>query len=81
MTDDDIRAVVRAAIARHVTADATMPSRPAPAGIDAIPGTDSDQRHASHGRFVLDRADADSSCLIEPAVRCTHCGYCQSYGH
>jgi hypothetical protein len=25
--------------------------------------------------------DADGACLIEPAVRCTHCGYCQSYGH
>ena len=25
--------------------------------------------------------DADGACLIEPAVRCNHCGYCQSYGH
>ena len=38
--------------------------------------------HASHGLFpVLRGGDSDGACLIEPAVRCTHCGYCQSYGH
>jgi hypothetical protein len=21
------------------------------------------------------------TCIIEPAVPCTHCGYCRSYGH
>jgi hypothetical protein len=25
--------------------------------------------------------DDDGACLIEPSVRCNHCGYCQSYGH
>jgi len=25
--------------------------------------------------------DTDGACLIEPAVRCNHCGYCLSYGH
>lgn len=25
--------------------------------------------------------DGDGACLIEPAVRCNHCGYCLSYGH
>ena len=38
--------------------------------------------HASHGMFGLPAgADADGPCLIEPAVRCDHCGYCKSYGH
>ena len=23
----------------------------------------------------------DGMCVIEPAVRCNHCGFCQSYGH
>lgn len=23
----------------------------------------------------------DGPCLIEPGVRCTHCGYCLSFGH
>jgi hypothetical protein len=25
--------------------------------------------------------DADGQCLIEPAVKCNHCGYCLSLGH
>jgi hypothetical protein len=38
--------------------------------------------HASHGVLALARApDAGEACVIEPAVRCNHCGYCQSYGH
>ena len=38
--------------------------------------------HVSHRRFTLVRGgDEDGACLIEPAVRCNHCGFCQSYGH
>lgn len=81
MTDDDIRAVVRDAIARHVQADATVPARPVASGSGGtIESRDADQRHSSHALFVLE-GDADGACLIEPAVRCTHCGYCQSLGH
>ena len=36
-------------------------------------------RHASHHRYAL--PEADGPCLIEPAVPCNHCGYCQSHGH
>jgi len=40
------------------------------------------QLHPSHGLLPLSRGgDGDGACLIEPAVRCNHCGYCQSYGH
>jgi hypothetical protein len=82
MIDEDIRAVVRDAIARRVSAAANELARPAADGIGAIPDIDAEPRHPSHGRFVLDRgSDGDGACLIEPAVRCTHCGYCQSYGH
>ena len=83
MTDDDIRAIVRDAIARHVSPGPTILPRPAATGgIAAIPGIDAEPRHSSLGRFALERGgDLDGACLIEPAVRCTHCGYCQSYGH
>ena len=38
--------------------------------------------HASHAMLPLARGgDGDGACLIEPTVRCTHCGYCVSYGH
>ena len=35
--------------------------------------------HASHFRYTL--PESDGPCLIEPSVRCNHCGYCQSHGH
>jgi hypothetical protein len=44
-----------------------------------------DTTYASAAAFVrlplLRGGDDDGNCLIEPAVRCNHCGYCQSYGH
>jgi hypothetical protein len=39
--------------------------------------------HASH--ILLQVAPGsevdDGMCVIEPRVRCNHCGFCQSYGH
>ena len=33
--------------------------------------------HASHALLPLVRGgDGDGACLIEPSVRCNHCGYC-----
>jgi hypothetical protein len=32
-------------------------------------------------RYPLPRASDDVMCIIEPAVRCTHCGYCECHGH
>ena len=38
--------------------------------------------HPSHVLLPLLRGgDDDGACLIEPTVRCNHCGYCLSYGH
>ena len=25
--------------------------------------------------------ETDAPCVVEPQVRCHHCGFCQSYGH
>jgi hypothetical protein len=75
VSDQELRAMVRDAIARH----AGMPHASAPA---AAPSVDACRLHASHGLLPLVRgADGDGACLIEPAVRCNHCGYCLSYGH
>ena len=72
ISDHDLRLIVRESIARHLAAGG--PSR----GPDAAP----DHRHAAFARLPLSRGgDAGGACLIEPSVRCTHCGYCQSYGH
>jgi hypothetical protein len=75
MTDDELRTLVREAIARR-----TRPSQhilslePLDLRLGAA--------HASHGMLPLARGgDGDGACLIEPSVRCNHCGYCLSFGH
>ena len=71
MDDSELRALVRDAIARQTRADA-------PVGQSA----ETWRAHASHGMLPLARGgDGDGACLIEPAVRCNHCGYCLSMGH
>jgi len=67
MTEQELRTLVRTAIARvHVTA----PLEP------------SHLSHPSHLTLaVLSGADIEGPCIIEPAVMCNHCGYCKSMGH
>jgi hypothetical protein len=71
MTDQDVRDMIRESIARHLGA----------APLFALPEAPG-RTHASHELLPLVRGgDGDGMCLIEPAVRCSHCGYCQSFGH
>jgi hypothetical protein len=77
MTDQELRGMIRDSIARHVGAPSGAASGPA-SGDTLMPF----HAHASHVRLPLVRgADDDGACLIEPAVRCNHCGFCQSFGH
>jgi hypothetical protein len=86
MNEDALRALVRETIARHLgpglKAGATENHR-----FDVTPGfgpglRDQWQGHASHVRLeIASGEDLDGPCLIEPTVRCNHCGYCQSVGH
>jgi hypothetical protein len=75
MTDEELRRLVRESIARHL----------GPAAAAASPAVALEppwRAHPSFGRFLVTRGDEEGGpCLIEPAVRCNHCGYCQSYGH
>jgi hypothetical protein len=72
LTVDELRAMIRESIVRHGGSDPSTQSG------DAGPV----RTHASHALFAVARGgDADGMCIIEPAVRCTHCGFCQSYGH
>jgi hypothetical protein len=72
MNEQELRAMVRESIARHLGTGQTVAAAP-------------DQSYVSHPSFarlpVVRGGDDDGACLIEPAVRCTHCGYCQSFGH
>jgi hypothetical protein len=96
MTDQELRAMIRDAIARHIGPDAVrLPALrsaegPAPRSTEGTPdttgtietGRGETGMYASHTRLALLRSgDDDGRCLIEPAVRCNHCGYCVSYGH
>ena len=80
MTEQELRALVREAIARHMSG-ATGPVRSAVAAAHGRP-VQPPLMHASHALFMVpDGSDSDGPCIIEPAVMCTHCGYCKSYGH
>jgi hypothetical protein len=77
MTEQELRALVREAITRHVsgTTDQARSAVAPQHGHRLL-------THASHGLFMIpDGSDGDGPCIIEPAVMCTHCGYCKSYGH
>jgi hypothetical protein len=73
VSEHELRALVRDAIARHAG------PRAAGQGLDVA--RPESQPHLSHGRFLTLAPTDDGQCVIEPAVRCNHCGYCQSYGH
>ncbi len=69
MDEQALRALVREAVTRHLGGPGqTDEIRP-----HAI------ARDASHYRYTLQ--PTDGPCLIEPAVQCNHCGYCESHGH
>ena len=77
ISEQELRALVRDAIARNGR-EAGGPADLAGAGALST----FDRMHASHGRLPLaGGSEGDGLCLIEPAVRCNHCGYCQSFGH
>ena len=92
MTEQELRAIVRDAVERHL--QGRPPAGTPPVGLrdpvppaagvsgprlSVVPGAVS---HASHAMFVFAaEPDGDGRCIIEPVVACTHCGYCASYGH
>jgi hypothetical protein len=69
VSETELREMVRAAIRAQAL-------RLGPSGLR------SGQAHASHAQLLLPRGGDDTgACVIEPSVRCTHCGYCLSFGH
>jgi hypothetical protein len=92
MTDDEIRSLVRLAIQKHLGPGALLvtPAADRKGGSSAFaPGATVDRSDPpvppslsiSFGRYALPRAEDDTMCIIEPAVKCNHCGYCQCHGH
>jgi hypothetical protein len=71
MTEQELRALVRDAIAKQLGGRS-------PAAPGMVPAHFS-RDHASHERLELPAPGPE--CIIEPSVTCNHCGYCKSYGH
>jgi predicted Zn-ribbon and HTH transcriptional regulator len=70
MDEEALRAMVREAVARRLQGVPPVPAVERPVTFSA---------HVSHIRYALPQSDGP--CLIEPAVQCNHCGYCESHGH
>ena len=82
MNEQELRSLVRAAVARQM-------------GTGAPAGSSRDEcdepARASHQAIYLpllssqtlytDLVNVGDACVIEPAVKCDHCGYCKSHGY
>lgn len=73
MNEQELRSLVRAAVARHL-------------GTGPTPGTEDVVRavplplFSSHTLYA-GLVNVGDACVIEPALSCDHCGYCKSHGH
>lgn len=74
MNEEELRALVRQAIQRHMGGGTSPAASSAPA---AAP----EGRVLSFAQYRLERAADDTMCIIEPAVTCNHCGFCKCHGH
>jgi hypothetical protein len=83
MTDDELRKLVRGAIARHLGDAAGSGAVGGAVGSSGAGNSTPPWRsHASFAKFLNLPADAEAGpCMIEPTVACNHCGFCKSYGH
>jgi hypothetical protein len=79
VTDDELRRLVREAVARQLgkAPAAPVPVLPETGQMPVRSGSWSG--HASHYQYVI--LNPTDSCVIEPGVGCNHCGYCKSHGH
>jgi hypothetical protein len=71
ISEAELRAMIRDAIARHGSGSGTFVSAPPDAAAHG---------HSSHLVFAL-VPSGEEACIIEPSVPCNHCGYCKSLGH
>ena len=77
MNDEELRLLIRTAIQRHVGNQVAAEGGVAPK-LNVIQLSEGG---LSFGQYRLERAAGDTSCLIEPAVQCNHCGFCKCHGH
>lgn len=82
MNDQDLRQLVRQALAKTgVVQGQDAPQRSSAPAVQFVPSSVPFGDHASHAMYLQLVNDNGGACLIEPAVPCNHCGFCQSHGH
>lgn len=77
MTELDLRALVREAVARHLLGDAPVT---APSAAPPGPFRSPDAGHTAQAIYIS-LVNTTDDCVIEPSVRCNHCGYCKTHGY
>lgn len=79
MTEDELRALVRDAIAKHLGS----PSSPSASAVQtAVSVAPPWRSHPSFGKMLVTAGvEEGGPCIIEPSVHCNHCGFCQTYGY
>jgi hypothetical protein len=78
MTDQELRALVRDAVARHMGRGAAPSAQPA--AVFASPAPAAKAGHPSHAIY-LSVVNTTEACVIEPDVPCNHCNYCRSHSY
>jgi hypothetical protein len=73
MTEQELRALVRDAVARRLGQDVAHRS-------SIVQGASSGDPGPSHAVY-LSLVNVGGECVIEPSVPCNHCNYCKSHGH
>lgn len=86
MDEQQIRLLVRHAIARHLGGTpAAAPAVPPPGlrlpAVAAPPPLVQAESSIATRQFVIIRPEGETDCIIEPSVACNHCGHCLCYGH
>jgi len=72
MTEQELRAIVRDAVARRLGQSPVPRPQSAVRGESLVP--------PSHAIYV-NLVNIGGECVIEPSVPCNHCNYCKSHGH
>jgi hypothetical protein len=84
VNEDELRALIREAVARHQSTNPQeflaprSASGPVPHAPSAEPRPFA--AHPSHYQYLA-LVNVGEACVIEPDVSCNHCGYCRSHGH
>jgi hypothetical protein len=80
MTEQELRALVRDAVARHLgTGTAGTAGTTGTTGTTGTAGTRG-AVHPSHAIY-LSVVNTSDACVIEPGVECNHCNYCRSHSY